>query len=79
MRDDDQVGFSTGALERRDQHLIGGPSEAGVDQERAVRADEQVLRHEPRAQVGLDPVDARRYLPHDHHLRGSGREPRVIV
>ena len=79
MADRDHVGLDAELLERGDQRSVGGLADAGVDQQAAPPADQQVLRHEADAQIGLDAVDSRNDLVDCHCVLGSGLEPAVIV
>ena len=62
---------SVGQVGRDD--LLGHVAQPGVDQQRALLADEQVLAHVALAQIALDAVDARRDLHDGPDATGSPR------
>jgi hypothetical protein len=52
------------AVEGRREHRVGRLSQPGVHEQGAFVPDEQVLGHESRTELGLDPVDPRGDLVH---------------
>jgi hypothetical protein len=59
VADQDQIGLGPDLLDRRQQSLVGRASQARVHEQRPGRSHQQVLGHEPRLDIRLDPVDSR--------------------